>query len=68
MTEKEQRELDRIAYVFEKFLYDKIIKNAGYSAEGLKLVWHDGGTGVNRTGEKCSHSQRKTLNELLDIT
>lgn len=52
MTEKEQRELDRIAYVFEKFLYGKILENAGYTAEGLKLVWLEGDSGVNRTGEK----------------
>lgn len=52
MTEKEQRELDRIAYVFEKFLYGKIIENAGLSAEGLRVVWLDGDSGVNRTGEK----------------
>lgn len=52
MMEKEQRELDRIAYVFEKFLYGKIIENAGCTAEGLRVVWLDGGSGVNRTGEK----------------
>lgn len=52
MTEKEQRELDRIAYVFEKFLYGKAIANAGHTAEGLRVVWLDGKSGVNRTGEK----------------
>lgn len=52
MTEKEQRELDRIAYVFEKFLYGKILEKEGLKAEGLKVVWLGGGSGVNRTGEK----------------
>lgn len=66
--EKEQREMNRIAYVFEKFLYGKSIENAGYTAEGLRVVWLDGSEGVNRTGEKRSHSQRKTLNERIDIT
>ena len=52
MTEKEQREMDRIAHVFEKFLYGKTLANAGYTADGLRVVWLDGNTGINRTGEK----------------
>ncbi|MDE7261380.1 MAG: hypothetical protein K2N78_04875 [Oscillospiraceae bacterium] len=41
VSEKEQRELDHIARVFEKFLYAKALKNEGYRAEGLRLVWLD---------------------------
>lgn len=38
MTEKEHRELDHIARVFEKFLYAKILAYEGVKAEGLHVV------------------------------
>ena len=38
LTEKEQREMDHIAYVFEKFLYAKLFAYEGLRAEGLKVT------------------------------
>ena len=38
LSEKEQREMDRIAYVFEKFLYAKLFAYEGLRAEGLKVT------------------------------
>lgn len=38
LTEKEQRELDHIARVFEKFLYAKLFAYEGCEAEGLRVV------------------------------
>ena len=42
MSEQEQKELDHIARVFEKFLYGKLLKQEGVRAEGLRVVWIDG--------------------------
>lgn len=41
MSDKEQKELDLIAHVFEKFLYGKLLEREGVRAEGLKVVWLD---------------------------
>lgn len=38
LTEKEQREMDHIARVFEKFLYAKLFAYEGFEAEGLKVI------------------------------
>ena len=38
VTEKEQHEMDRIAYVFEKFLYGKLFAYEGYKAEALRII------------------------------
>lgn len=41
MSEQERKELDHIAYVFEKFLYGKLLAREGVRAEGLRIVWLD---------------------------
>ena len=38
LTEKEQREMDHIARVFEKFLYAKLFAYEGLEAEGLQVI------------------------------
>ena len=52
VSEKEQRELDHIARVFEKFLYAKIFSYEGYEAEGLQVT-------VGRPGEDQQDSRSK---------
>lgn len=39
MSEQERKELDHIAFVFEKFLYGKLLAQEGVRAEGLRIVW-----------------------------
>lgn len=51
MSEQERKELDHIAYVFEKFLYGKLLAQEGVRAEGLRIVWLE-----NQPGEAAGNT------------